>query len=101
MGTIIMMAGVKSINMPINSRKPAPRPPKTTNFRPGRGIILADAGRWSRLISSSGSREREPRVNRAALKVKGPRYSMPTRWATNAKPQMAAVINSRALDLTV
>ncbi len=43
----------------------------------------------------------DPKRNRAALKVKGPKYSMLTRWATNAKPQIAAVINSKVLDLTV
>lgn len=32
-----------------------------------------------------------------ALKVNGPTWAMPDRWATKAKPQMTAVSSSRRL----
>jgi len=43
----------------------------------------------------SGMRERLPKIKRIPLKAKGPTYSIPERWATNPKPQIAAVRSSR------
>jgi len=52
-------------------------------------------------IRIKGRRDRLPRANRIPLNRKGPIYSMPTRWATKAKPQMAAVVRRRMSALRV
>jgi hypothetical protein len=46
-------------------------------------------------IFAIGSKINTPRLKRIALKVNGPIEAMPTRCATKAKPQMAAVINNK------
>jgi len=43
-------------------------------------------------------REIPPSAKRAALKVKGPTNSIPLRCATNANPQIIAVINKSMFD---
>jgi hypothetical protein len=58
------------------------------------GIALEDV----RLASSRGANVKAPRANRTPLYVKGPTWSIPKRWATKAKPQIAAVINSKTSD---
>jgi len=39
-----------------------------------------------------------PKAKRMALKLKGSKLCMPKRWATKAKPQIAAVTISRKVD---
>jgi len=50
------------------------------------------------LMSKRGMREIPPSVKRTALKVKGPTKSIPLRCATNANPQIIAVINKSMFD---
>jgi hypothetical protein len=46
----------------------------------------------------SGINEILPNANLIPLKVNAPTYCMPTLWATNARPHMAAVSRSSILD---
>jgi hypothetical protein len=44
--------------------------------------------------------DKAPSKKRRPLKVKGPKEAKLTRWATKAKPQMAAVVNKANEDRT-
>lgn len=48
-----------------------------------------------------GIEERHPRTNLRPLKVNGPTWSIPIRWATKARPQMVATNNNIKSDFKV
>ncbi len=51
-------------------------------------------------LQPSGTKEAPPNANRTPLNVNGPTWSMPTRCATKANPQIAAVSKSNASSRT-
>ena len=82
---------------------PSARPQSTPPFSRVRRAagLLSGVRRLSRSSSGmAGSSTSPPIRNRAILKVKGPRWSMPTLWATKAAPQIRAV-RSRISECTV
>ena len=82
---------------------PAETPPAIIVLKLAFGRMRSerDCSLLFRVTKSSGTRERHPSAKRIPLKVNGPTYSIPTRWATKANPQSVAVKSSSASDLTV